>query len=60
MNNEEIFTTSSRMHMPATDEDMRDLEVGMAIEEAKNMAALKLVVEAVIHRLRTGQDPDGD
>lgn len=46
--------------MPATDEDMRDLEVGMAIEEAKNMAALKLVVEAVIHRLRTGQDPDGD
>tara|TARA_R110000803_G_scaffold73360_4_gene137198 strand:+ start:437 stop:619 length:183 start_codon:yes stop_codon:yes gene_type:complete len=60
MKNEQIFTMSSRQHSPVSDEDMDDLEVGAAIEEAKNMTALKLVVEAVVHRLRTGQDPDGD
>jgi hypothetical protein len=60
MKHEELFTTTSAQNTEVPPEMMNDLEVGMAIEEAKNMAALKLVVEAVIHRLRTGQDPDGD
>jgi len=60
MRNEELFNVASVQNANVDPDLLDDLEVGVAIEEAKNMAALKLVVEAVIHRLRTGQDPDGD
>jgi hypothetical protein len=66
MKNDEIFTMSSQQYQPVSDEDMGDLEVGGAIEEAKNMAALRLVVETTLaeevglFRLRRGHTIDGD